>query len=80
MTRAKVLFRSNQALTFATNINNRHTGAEADRVGAAVRGCFALFDAGGFLLNDWYSAARTVTRIPRPRLSTYVDNLCMGGG
>ena len=38
--------------------NNRHTGAEADRVGAAVRGCFALFDAGGFSLNAWNSAAR----------------------
>jgi hypothetical protein len=44
--------------------SNRHRGAEADRVGEAVRGCFSLFDAGGFSLNAWYSAARTVTRIP----------------
>src|SRR6266851_2791880 len=44
--------------------NNWHTGAEADRVGSAVRGCFSLIDAGGFSLNAWYSAARTVTRIP----------------
>jgi hypothetical protein len=28
--------------------NKRHGGAEADRIGAAVRGYFSLFDAGGF--------------------------------